>query len=99
MGMDISAKMMYGLWYEDLVQTLDDDALELFTEELYDGVWETASPWYDSSYQDQFIGFRLSKNFSLDGLEKFKQEIENAESAFFARFGIKGYIQAVPNVY
>lgn len=27
MGMSISAKMMYGLWYEDLVQALDDDAL------------------------------------------------------------------------
>lgn len=99
MGMSISAKMMYGLWYEDLVLALDDDALELFTEELYDEVWDTASPWYDSDLQDQFIGFRLSRNFSLDSLQKFKEEIENAEAAFFARFGVKGYVQAVPNIY
>ena len=99
MGMDISAKLMYGLWYEDLIQTLDDDALEVFTEELDEDVWDTASPWYDSDRVDQFVGFSLSKNFSLDGLEEFKEEIENAEAAFFAKFGTKGYVQAVPNVY
>ena len=99
MGMNISAKLMYGLWYEDLIQTLDDDALEVFTEELDEDVWDTASPWYDSDRVDQFVGFRLSKNFSLDGLEKFKEEIEHAEAAFFAKFGTKGYVQAVPNVY
>ena len=97
--MSISAKLMYGLWYEDLIQTLDDDALEVFTEELDGDVWDTASPWYDSDRVDQFVGFRLSKNFSLDGLEKFKEEIENAEAAFFAKFGTKGYVQVVPNVY
>ena len=99
MGMSIGAKLMYGLWYEDLVQTLDDDALEVFTEELDEEVRDTASPWYDSDRVDQFVGFRLSKNFSLDGLEKFKEEIENAEAAFFAKFGTKGYVQVVPNVY
>lgn len=71
----------------------------LFKEELYDEVWDTASPWYDSDLQDNFIGFQLSRNFSLDSLQKFKEEIENAEAAFFARFGIKGYVQAVPSVY
>lgn len=99
MGMSIGAKLMYGLWYEDLVQTLDDDALEVFTEELDEDVLDTASPWYDSDRVDQFVGFRLSKNFSLDVLEKFKEEIENAEAAFFAKFGTKGYVQVVPNVY
>ena len=99
MGMSTSAKMMYGLWYEDLAQALDDDALELFIEELYDEVWDTASPWYDSDRQDQFIGISLSKNFSLDGLQKFKEEIEKAEAGFFERFGIKGYVEAVPNIY
>ena len=99
MGMNISAKLMYGLWYEDLIQTLDDDALEVFTEELDEDVWDTASPWYDSDRVDQFVGFRLSKNFSLDSLAKFKEEIEHAEAAFFAKFGTKGYVQAVLNVY
>ena len=99
MGMSIGAKLMYGMWYEDLVQTLDDDALEVFTEELDEDVLDTASPWYDSDRVDQFVGFRLSKNFSLDVLEKFKEEIENAEAAFFAKFGTKGYVQVVPNVY
>ena len=99
MGMDISAKLMYGLDYEDLVDDMDEDSQDLLREEIYEGEWDSAPPWYDAATEESFIGVSLPKNFSLESLNEFLTKVKEAEDLFVSRFGKKGYVQAVPNVY
>lgn len=99
MGMDISAKLMYGLDYEDLADDMDEDSQDLLREEIYDGEWESASPWYDAAMEDSFIGISLPKNFSLNTLDDFLMVVKEAEFKFLERFGKVGYVQVCSHVY
>lgn len=99
MGMDISTKLIYGLDYEDLVDDMDEDSQDLIREEIYDGEWDSASPWYDAATEDSFVGVSLPKNFSLETLDEFLLKVKEAESLFVSRFGKKGYVQVCSHVY
>lgn len=99
MRMEISAKLMYGLDYEDLVDDMDEDSQDLLREEIYEGEWDSASPWYDASTEDCFIGVSLPKCFSLETLDEFLTKVKEAEDLFVSRFGKKGYVQTCSNVF
>ena len=99
MGMNISAKMKYGLDYEDLVDDMDEDSQELLREEIYEGEWDSAPPWYDAATEESFIGVSLPKKFSLESLNEFLTKVKEAEDLFVSRFGKKGYVQTCANVF
>lgn len=99
MGMNISAKLMYGLYYKDLVEEMDDDAIELLDDEIYDGVWDSCSPWYDAPLQEQFIGIQMGEFIDVDGLLEFEKDLRECEERFKIRFGKTGYAIAAKNIY
>ena len=99
MGMSISAKLMYGLDYEDLVDDMDEDSQDLLREEIYERKWDSAPPWYAAATKESFIGVSLPKNFSLEALNEFLTKVREAEDLFVSRFGKKGYVQTCVNVF
>ena len=99
MGMDIGAKLVYGLWYEDLVEGMDEDSVELLSEEIYDGEWDSCSPWYDAPLQEQFIGIQMSEYIDVGGIALFSQDLRECEDRFKTRFGKTGYAIAMQHVY
>lgn len=98
MGMDISAKLMYGLFYEDIVAEMDDDAVELLEAEIYEGDWSTGSPWYDSPMSKWFIGIDLIEYFDYSEVGMFLKSLEDAENKFKNRFGFTGHVFAAKDV-
>ena len=98
MGIDISAKLLYGRYYTEIVDHMDDDAVELLNEEIYDGEFETASPWYDSDRERWFIGYALVQDFDYEGIRGFTEDVLLAESKFMTRFGTYGTVLAVQDV-
>lgn len=98
MGIDISAKLLYGRYYTEIVDHMDDDAVELLNEEIYDGEFETASPWYDSDRERWFVGYELVQYFDNFEVGIFMKSLEDAENKFKERFGTTGYVLAVQDV-
>lgn len=99
MGMSISAKLVYGLWYEDLVEGMDEDAVELINEEIYDGEWESCSPHYDDGTEKSFIGIQMGEFIDVDSLSEFEKDLRECEERFKIRFGKTGYAIAAKNIY
>ena len=98
MGINISAKLLYGRYYSEIVDDMGDDAVELLNEEIYDGEFETASPWYDSDRKYWFIGYPLEQEFDYLGMRGFVERLKQAEDRFVDRFGTTGYVLAVRDV-
>lgn len=98
MGMDISSRLMYGRYYKELVEHMTDEQVEKLDEGLDDGVIEGASPWYDSSHKNWFIGVDLEDDFDLTGVRVFLDNLAEAEQWFEEEFGMKGTVLSVSDV-
>ena len=100
MGMDISAKLMYGKYYRELVDSLDEETkawLDVALEQ-YTGEVDSASPHYDSPTRRWFIGYELEEDFDLQGIRGFTDSLKEAEEKFFEKFNQYGTVLAVPDV-
>lgn len=98
MGMDISAKLMYGLYHKDLVKDLDEEVLEWLEDALDYGDIDSASPHYDSDRYKWFVGYELTQYFDNFEVGIFMKSLEDAENKFKQRFGKTGIVKAVPDV-
>lgn len=98
MGMDISSRLMYGRYYKELVEHMTDEQVEKLDEDLDGGAIECASPWYDSSHKNWFIGADLVEDFDLEGVRAFLDSLAEAEKWFEEAFGMKGTVLSVPDV-
>ena len=56
MGIDISAKLLYGTQYSDL----PEEVLEEVDEMLDDGTLEYASPYYDAPRDEWIVGVEIT---------------------------------------
>lgn len=99
MGMSISAKLLYGMRYSDLVDKLSEEQIEQLDEDLEYGDIESASPFYDSDKEFWFVGYELVQYFDNFEVGIFMKSLEDAEHKFLERFGATGTVRAVPNVY
>lgn len=97
MSINIDAKLMYGLPYQSIVKNLREDSIELLNEEIYDGEWDTASPYYDSEMTSWFIGYILP-DFDSSCLQQMISKIKEMDEKFQKRFGVRGYITACADV-
>ena len=76
MGIDISAKLIYGLRYSDV----PEDIIEQIDEELDDGSLDYASLYYDAPVEDWIIGVEIyAHGASRKGVTI---QPENAENNF-----------------
>jgi len=87
MSTSISAKLMYGWNYQELIQHLSDDLLEQLDEDIDYGIIDSASPWYDSDRKDWIIGEwilvnSLSTNDLLQRLQESPWSPENGELVY-----------------
>ena len=97
MSINIDAKLMYGLPYQSIVKNLREDSIELLNEEIYDGEWDTASPYYDSEMTSWFIGYTIS-GFDSSCLPQMISKMKDMDEKFQKRFGVRGYITACADV-
>lgn len=98
MGMDISAKLMYGKYYRELVDHLDEETLAWLEDALDYGDIDSASPHYDSAREGWFVGYMLEEDFDLEGIRSFIDSLKEAEEKFFEKFNQYGTVLAVPDV-
>ena len=99
MGMDISAKLLYGMSYATLVDRLSEEQIEKLDEDLDYGDIEYASPYYDANRETWFVGIELTQDFDLEGMRVFVDDLEEAEKKFVEMFGVWGTVRAVKHVY
>lgn len=99
MGMSISAKLMYGMFYDELIEELCEDAVEELNELLEDGDIDHASPTYDAPRDEWFVGYELGEMFDYELVDSFVQELRVAEETFKERFGVTGNVRACQHVY
>lgn len=101
MGMSISAKLIYGMKYSDLlkIDCLSEEQIEKLDEDLDDGTIEYASPYYDSEREAWFVGIELTQGFDIESVGVFIRELEKAEREFVEMFGVWGTVRAVKHVY
>lgn len=90
MGIDISAKLIYGLPYNELVKELDEDRIEE-VEEMFDyGEVDYASPFYDSPREEWIVGYEIFKHkVFYDEIDKL---IESAKLKWHRKFPMGGRI-------
>lgn len=99
MGTDISSKLLYGMNYNDLVKNLTEDQVELLDEDLEYGDIEYASPYYDSSREQWFVGVEIEDGVSYENLDKLVDDVNGAEGYFLERFGVIGKLKSCKHVY
>ena len=78
MGIDYSAKVMYGFWMEDLK---DGDFRDEVKEAIDMGDLEYAAPYYDASQDERFVGLDVPL-FNLtneQAIAKIMQIVEEAK--------------------
>ena len=98
MGMDISAKLLYGMNYRELCDNIDSELKEQLDEDLDYGDIEYASPYYDSDRESWFVGYDLVDYFDLRGVREFLDSLEEAETYFKERWGVTGSVRACKHV-
>lgn len=100
MGIDVSAKLIYGFMYSEL----PEEVLEQVDELLDNYEVEYASPYYDSSKSEWIVGFELpayGHNLSEIGNSIAKLKENNRHCLWFEndeRFPFMT-LWAVPHVY
>ena len=80
MGIDIEAKLIYGIPYSDL----PEEILEEVDEMLDDGTLEYASPYYDAPRDEWIVGVEVSCN-GLDVWE-IEEYLDNTGYAGIPQF-------------
>lgn len=75
MGISMSAKLIFGVPYEELAE------LENIDEMLDDGVLDYASPYYDSPRTEWVVGIELSKEYAgeaevVEAIREARKEFE-----------------------
>lgn len=99
MSVDVSSKLMYGLFYKDAIEGLTEDAIDKINEKLDDGEIEFASPHYDACRGEWFIGFSLGECFGVNDVEMFTQDLCEAHDMFVYRFRKNGQVEARHHVF
>lgn len=92
MGMDVSAKLMYGVSYDDLIDLEDLDDL------LDDGDLDYAAPYYDAPRDEWFVGVEVDDY--QEGESAMVSAIRKAKLRFERKVGARrATIKACANVY
>ena len=86
MGIDVSAKLMYGTYYEEAIEHLTEEEVDELNEALDCGSVEYASPYYDADRDSWFIGYDMGECFRLDDVHTFVDELKEVEAKFVKRF-------------
>lgn len=96
MGMDISAKLIYGLPYKDI----PEDILDEVDEMLDDGELDYASPYYDAPRGDWIVGVEIpvwaDQNSDLGHKISY---IEDEVPEILDRDDIELLVYVTPDVY
>ena len=79
MGISSSTKIIVGHYYDDLVDLLGEDELN---ELIDDCELETGSIYYDSSREQNVIGYAIISDSIIELDSLIMQEIEEAKSLF-----------------
>lgn len=98
MGTSIKSKLMYGVKYSALVDTLDDVKVDLLNEGLDDGYVDYASPYYDSRRDEWFVGFEVGVDFDFEGIRWFENAVDEAEKLFKEKYGRTGAVRSCVHV-
>lgn len=99
MGLDISSKLMYGLFYKVAIEGLSEEEIDEVDAALEDGEIEYASPYYDASREEWFIGFEIGECFDVNGIGVFTEDLMGVHDMFIYRFRKNGEVQARHHVY
>lgn len=99
MGVDVSSKLMYGLFYKDAIECLSEEEIDEVDEALSDCEIERASPYYDASREEWFIGFEIGECFDVNGIGVFTEDLMDVHDMFIHRFRKNGQVQARHHVY
>ena len=75
MGIDISAKLIYGLNYSDL----PEEILEEVNEMLDNGELEYASPYYDAPRDEWIVGVEITACYGPEDIESLMGNIKLQE--------------------
>lgn len=78
MGMDVSAKMIYGLHYDDVPEYI----IEQVDEDLDNGILDYVSPGYDSPKDEWIIGVEVDvwNSSTTEVADSMAQAISNIPS-------------------
>lgn len=95
MSIDISAKLMVGLQYSDLVEDMSIDDIEALNEDLDYGDVDYASPYYDCPREYWIVGYEVSCT-DPDGIGS---AINALTKQFKLKYNKTPEVQAVAHVY
>lgn len=99
MGIDISARLMYGTYYEEAIEHLTEDEIDELNEDLDCGSVDYASPYYDADRDEWFIGYDMAEGFNFEEVGLFVEELKEIEGVFIRRFKKQGQVQGRQHVY
>lgn len=96
MGIDYSAKFIYGTDYDSLVEALGEDELN---EMIDNGELETASPYYDSPVSDRFIGIEMRGEYEDPVDMMIAGELAKARFRKIVGPNVEAVFEVRPDVY
>lgn len=93
MGISTEARLIYGAYYKELSESVDNLSDLIDDDEL-----AYASPYYDADRSQWFVGIDLASKF-MDSHEMIR-EMELAREQFHALVGddVEAYFHVVPHV-
>lgn len=95
MGIDISAKLMVGLQYSDLIEDMSIDDIETLDEDLDCGEVDYASPYYDCPRKYCIVGYEVN----CTDPDKIGSAINALTKQFKLKYNKNPEVQAVAHVY
>jgi hypothetical protein len=101
MGIDVSHSLLVGASYDELEDWLENKvgeyAEDIDTQDIIEEYFETASPYYDSPLDDQFLGFRIP-NFQAVN-EDWWEVVKETAHQFELLTGVKASIRGGAHVW
>ena len=96
MGIDFDSALMVGEEYNNLDIEIPEEFEDDLWEYLYSLDMSSASPWYDSGVEHQFIGYSIS-GFSIFDEESL-EDIREKSKRFEELFGVKAIVQGCADI-
>lgn len=108
MGIDVSHSLLVGANYEDLEEFIQrkidedehsesSDEYPLDEQSVVEEYFESASPYYDSPLDEQFLGFRIPNFQEVD--EDWWEVVKESARQFELLTGVKAKIRGGANVW
>lgn len=104
MGVDIRNSLLVGAsygeleeWFDGKVEENEHEYEDFGIQDVIEEYFEYASPYYDSSVEDQFFGFKIPNYHEMN--EEWWQVVKEAAHQFELLTGVKARIRGGAHVY